>query len=163
MHPGSRVLWGCWAPLVILPRSPHLWQKAGLSVLYTIGETVKCRVGGGTPIMLFLAKKIPWWKLECETVHWRHAIAVLLSPNFGVKSLHSLLDPSRNRIRPDTWLQIKGCKNQHDHLAASDFEHWFTRYASASTITYHCTALHYYNCCTDGSTSPVNYGQSLIF
>jgi hypothetical protein len=36
--------------------------------------------------------------------------------------------PSRNRIRPDTQLQIKGHKNQHIHPAAWNFVQWIPRY-----------------------------------
>jgi hypothetical protein len=48
----------------------------------------------------------------------------------------SLLDPSRNLIRPDIRYQIKGCKNQHIHPAAGNFVHWLPRYASIITYRY---------------------------
>jgi hypothetical protein len=52
---------------------------------------------------------------------------------------HSLSDPFWNYSRPDTWLQIKGCKNQHIHPAAWNFVHRLPRYAN--TIIYRCIAL----------------------
>jgi hypothetical protein len=51
---------------------------------------------------------------------------------------HSLWGPSRNRIRPDTRLQMKGRKNQHVHSAVWNYVHWLPRYAS---IIYRCIAL----------------------
>jgi hypothetical protein len=45
MHPGSHVLCGCLALPVILPKSPHLCQNGGLSVLSSTAETIKSRVG----------------------------------------------------------------------------------------------------------------------
>jgi hypothetical protein len=47
-----------------------------------------------------------------------------------------LSDPSRNRIRPDIWLQRNGCtrKYQHVYPAAWNFALWLP---SCSTSTYH--------------------------
>jgi hypothetical protein len=42
-----------------------------------------------------------------------------------------LSDRLRNRIRPDTRLQIKGSKNQHVHSAAWSFVHWLPKLFSA--------------------------------
>jgi hypothetical protein len=53
--------------------------------------------------------------------------------------LISCQNPGRNRVRPDTWLQIKGCKNQHVHPAAWNFVHWLPRYAGI--IIYCCIML----------------------
>jgi hypothetical protein len=50
-----------------------------------------------------------------------------------------LSDPSRNRIKPDTRLQIKGRKNHHVHPAAWNVVHWLPGYVS--TIIYRCIAL----------------------
>jgi hypothetical protein len=50
-----------------------------------------------------------------------------------------LSDLSRIRIRPDTWLQIKGRKKSARHPAALSFVHWLPRYAS--TVIYRCVAL----------------------
>jgi hypothetical protein len=52
---------------------------------------------------------------------------------------HSLSDPSRNRIRSNTRLQMKGRNNQHFHWAAWNVVHWLPRYAS--TTIYRCIAL----------------------
>jgi hypothetical protein len=51
-----------------------------------------------------------------------------------------LLAPSRNSIRQDTRLQIKGRKNQQIHSSAWNFVHRVPIYAN--TVTYHCS------CCT---------------
>jgi hypothetical protein len=50
-----------------------------------------------------------------------------------------LSDPSRNRIKPDTRLQMKGRKSQHVHPTAWNFVNWLQRYAS--TIICRCIAL----------------------
>jgi hypothetical protein len=50
-----------------------------------------------------------------------------------------LSDPSRNRIRSDTRLKIKGRKNQYIHPAAWNFFPEPLRFAS--TIIYRCIAL----------------------
>jgi hypothetical protein len=47
--------------------------------------------------------------------------------------------PSRNLIRPNTRLQIKGHKKSALHPAAWNFVNWLPRYAS--TIIYRCIAL----------------------
>jgi hypothetical protein len=70
-----------------------------------------------------------------------------------------LSDPSCNRIRPDTWLHIKGHKNQHAHPAMWNFVHWLPRYSSIISCT--ITSC-YYNCCTDGSISPRNYRYPFV-
>jgi hypothetical protein len=72
--------------------------------------------------------------------------------------VHSLSDPSLNHVRPDIRLQIKGLKNKDVYPAAQNFEHWLKRYASSIITVASC----YYNCCTDGSTSPRNYGYHPI-
>jgi hypothetical protein len=67
-----------------------------------------------------------------------------------------LSDASRNRIRPNTRLQIEGLKNQHIDLAGWNFEHWLSR--CACTIIYRCIALLqllYIN----GTASPENYSN----
>jgi hypothetical protein len=50
-----------------------------------------------------------------------------------------LSEASRNRIRPDTRLQIKGRKNQHVLPAIWKFVHWLARYVS--NIIYCCITL----------------------
>jgi hypothetical protein len=61
-----------------------------------------------------------------------------------------LSDPSRNRIRPDIWLQIKGHTNQHVHPAA-----WNLYTASQYMLVLSSTVTSCYcNCCTDNSTNP---------
>jgi hypothetical protein len=50
-----------------------------------------------------------------------------------------LSDPSRNRIRRGTRLQIKGRKNQHVHPAAWNCVPWLPRYTN--TIIYRCIVL----------------------
>jgi hypothetical protein len=47
-----------------------------------------------------------------------HGLCCNFSYIFTKFDAHSLSDPSRNRIRPDTLLQIKELKNQHFHPAA---------------------------------------------
>jgi hypothetical protein len=68
-------------------------------------------------------------------------------------------DPSQNRIRPDTLLQIKGSQNHHVNPAAlyTHFLHWPRRYATTICNAASC----YCKYCTDGSTSPTNYGFGL--
>jgi hypothetical protein len=66
-----------------------------------------------------------------------------------------LSEPSRNRISPDTRLQIKGLNDQHVHPAAWDFIHCLPL---SSTIP-----SRYYNCCTDGSISLESYGYPLVY
>jgi hypothetical protein len=69
-----------------------------------------------------------------------------------------LLDPSQNRIRPDTWLQIKGCKQSARPPSCEwNILHWLPK--SGSTTL----ALCFYNWFIDGSTSPRYYGYSLVF
>jgi hypothetical protein len=53
---------------VILPRSPHFCQNSGLSVLSSIRETEKCRVGGEPAIMFLLVKNNLLKKEEWECV-----------------------------------------------------------------------------------------------
>jgi hypothetical protein len=72
---------------------------------------------------------------------------------------HSLSDPSRNRISPDTRLQMKGRINQHTHPAAWNVVLWFPRYAS--TIICRCIAL--LQLLYIGSTSPQNHGYLLVY
>jgi hypothetical protein len=50
-----------------------------------------------------------------------------------------LPDPSRNCIKPDTWLQIKGRKNRHVQQATWNFVPSLPRYAV--TIIGHCSML----------------------
>jgi hypothetical protein len=69
-----------------LSQSPQLCQNGGLSVLFSIKETDKSRMGFGTTVMLFLVKKFP---AEKGSVRWCIVVMqqpVLLSPKFGVKS-----------------------------------------------------------------------------
>jgi hypothetical protein len=63
-------LWRCSATPAILARSFRLCQNGGLSVLSSIMETEKRKMGGGQ----FLVK-IPWLKSKCETVRCRDAIS----------------------------------------------------------------------------------------
>jgi hypothetical protein len=71
---------------------------------------------------------------------------------------HSLSDPSRYRIRPDPRLQIKGCKKSARPPNCVTFYTLTQDLLVLSSII----ASHYYNCCTDGSTSSGNYGLPLI-
>jgi hypothetical protein len=66
----------------MLPRSPQLCPNGGLSVLSSIRETEKSRVGGGR-VMLFLVKKFPG---ENGSVRWCVVVMqqpVFLSSTFG--------------------------------------------------------------------------------
>jgi hypothetical protein len=74
MHLGSRVLWGCSAPPMILFPSPQLCQNGGLSVSSLIGEREKRKVGGGRQ-SCYVWSKIPGWKRKFETVLCRNATA----------------------------------------------------------------------------------------
>jgi hypothetical protein len=69
-----------------------------------------------------------------------------------------LSDPSRNRIRPDTRLQIKERINstftQRREILYTDSQDVLVL---SSTFALRC-----YNCCTDKSTSPGNYGYHLV-
>jgi hypothetical protein len=47
MHPGSCVVRGCSAPSAIVAQSPQLYQNGGLSVLSSIKDRERSRVGGG--------------------------------------------------------------------------------------------------------------------
>jgi hypothetical protein len=62
MQVGSRVLWGCSAPPVILPRSAQVCRNGGLSILTPIGETETNTVSWGRQSCCIWSK-IPWWKL----------------------------------------------------------------------------------------------------
>jgi hypothetical protein len=63
------------------------------------------------------------------------------------------LQPSRNRIRPDTCLHIKGCKKISTCIPLYEILYTDSQdmLVPAPTIT-----LHYYNYCTASSTSPGN-------
>jgi hypothetical protein len=62
-----------------------------------------------------------------------------------------LSDPSRNSIRQDTQLQIKGRKK-----SARPFQLREILYTDSQDML--VVAWRYYNCCTDGNTSSENYG-----
>jgi hypothetical protein len=68
---------------------------------------------------------------------------------------HLLSDPLWNRIRPDTQLQIKGCKKSAHHPTVWNFE--------IMPVLPPTIVTRYYNCCTDGSISPGNYGYHLVY
>jgi hypothetical protein len=71
---------------------------------------------------------------------------------------HSLSVPSRNRIRPDAHLQVEWHKivtsTQLCEILYTDFQ---AMPKLSSTV-----ASRYYKCCSDGSTSPRNYGYSYL-
>jgi hypothetical protein len=70
-----------------------------------------------------------------------------------------LSDPSRNRTRPDTQLQIEGRKKwarPHCYVKFCTLTHKIL--LVLSSIVASC----YYNCCTNGSTSPGSYGYPLV-
>jgi hypothetical protein len=79
MHPDSRVLWGCSAPTAILPRSPPLCQNGCLSVLSSIGQSKKSKVGRRRKSRWFRSKA-PWWKRKFERVRFRNATASSFIP-----------------------------------------------------------------------------------
>jgi hypothetical protein len=70
-----------------------------------------------------------------------------------------LPDPSQNRIRPDTWLQIKG----HKKISTSTQlrEILYTDSQDMLVLSY-IIARCYWSCCTDRSTSPGNYGYPFL-
>jgi hypothetical protein len=74
MQPGSCVLRGCSAPPAIPNWSPKLCQNGGISLLSSIRETKKSRVGGnGSHVVSW--SKIPWWKRKCKMLHCHDAMA----------------------------------------------------------------------------------------
>jgi hypothetical protein len=124
MHRGSCVLWGCSALPVILPQSPHLFQNGCLSVLSSTGETEKYD-GWRMTVMFFLVRNSLVKNEVCEG---------------GFVMMQEPVLWRQNRIRPDTWLKIKGrFFNQYAHPAAWNFVHWLQQYAS--TIIYHSISL----------------------
>jgi hypothetical protein len=74
-----------------------------------------------------------------------------------------LSDPLRNRIRPDARLQITESKKkistsiQMCGILYTDFIGSKNMLVLLSTV-----ASRYYNCCTDSSTTPGNYGYILV-
>jgi hypothetical protein len=85
-------------------------------------------------------------------------VSAVLLPRFAHKfDTVPLLDPSRNRIRPDTWPQIKGRKNTSTHLRDILYTDSQDMPVLSSTV-----ASRYYNCCTGGSTSTGNYRYPLV-
>jgi hypothetical protein len=65
--------------------------------------------------------------------------------------------PSRNRIRPDTQLQIKG----HKKISTSTQKHEILYTDSQDMIVLSSVLVsRCYNCCTDDSTGTANYGHS---
>jgi hypothetical protein len=65
MYPGIHVLWEYSALPAILPRSPQLFQNGDFSVLSSIAEAEKCRVGGTTVILSLVKNSV--MKRKCET------------------------------------------------------------------------------------------------
>jgi hypothetical protein len=90
----SRVLWRRSAPPAILPRSPHFVKMAVFQFYFQWGKHRKapnaCLIIVSVFVELFRDLYEIWWTLDV-----------------------SLSEPSRNHIRPDTRLQIKGRINQH--------------------------------------------------
>jgi hypothetical protein len=79
----------------ILPQSPQLCQNGGLSVLSSISETEKSRVGAGNSHAVF-GQKFPG---EKESGRWCVVVMqepVLLSPKFGVKSSTIFIQSPKN-------------------------------------------------------------------
>jgi hypothetical protein len=74
MHSGSCVLWGCSPPPAILPRSPHLCQNGGLSILSSTEKQRKVGLVGRT--VLLLSVKNSRWKRKYEIVCCRDATAI---------------------------------------------------------------------------------------
>jgi hypothetical protein len=74
MHSGNRVLLGCSESPVILPQSPQMCQNGCLTVLSSIEETEKSRVGRVLQSLSFWSKT-PWWKKKCEKVRRHDATA----------------------------------------------------------------------------------------
>jgi hypothetical protein len=73
---------------------------------------------------------------------------------------HSLSDPSRNRIRPDTDFQIKGRKESARPRSCVNSVHWLPRCARtiSSTVASRC-----YNCRSDDNTSTRSYAYRLVY
>jgi hypothetical protein len=84
-------------------------------------------------------------------------VSVALFLRFEQNLIVTSSDSSRNRIRPDTQLQIRGRKNQRVHRAAWNFVHWLSY---AHTVIYHCIAL--LQLPYRRNTSPGYYGYTLI-
>jgi hypothetical protein len=81
-------------------------------------------------------------------------ISVALFPRFASKILRTLAAPlvdlSQNCIRPDTRLQLK----RHQKFCTLTPQYMI--------VPSYTIPSHYYNCYTDGSTSPGNYGYLLV-
>jgi hypothetical protein len=86
---------------------------------------------------------------HCQGLHH------ILSEICTTFDVHSLLDPSLNHIRPDTYLQMKGCEISARPLSCMKF----CALTPRMCWYYHLPImLHYNNCCTDERTSTRNYG-----
>jgi hypothetical protein len=74
MHSGSRVLWWCLAPPVILPRSPELYQNGVISILFQTRKQ-KSRVGEWDSHVVFCT--LSWYNSRFFC-HWSSGWSRLL-------------------------------------------------------------------------------------
>jgi hemolysin-activating ACP:hemolysin acyltransferase len=96
-----------------------------------------------------------WWiSSQMTCCYFWSAIRNHVTPNTKNKQNSVALNPRANYT---DWATVKSqihdsklkdVNNQHLHLALWNSVHWLPKYAS-----------HYYNCCTNSSTSPGNYGS----
>jgi uncharacterized membrane protein len=86
-------------------------------------------------------------------------VSITLFPRFAQNLMHARCHIDRGIAADQIHdIQIKWCKNYHFHWAAWNFVH-VSQYMLVLTST---VASRYYNCCTDGSTSPGNYECPLV-
>jgi hypothetical protein len=117
----------------------------------------------------------PWTKYAIQTpmygscfLPWMLICSLPGSQSHIFQDLHKiwctlavpLSDPLRNRIRPDTWPQLKGCKKISMSNQLCDI---LCSYSQDILVLLSTFASHLYNCCADGSISPGNYGYQLVF
>jgi hypothetical protein len=116
---------GCSAPYAILHRSPQLCQNGGLSVLSSIGETQKGRVGRDDRPVAF-GKKILVKKRSVRLCFAVMQQPVRLSPKFGPKSLHILRSyrkASQSYTEFTSFFPLSDCKQQDFSSAYSTNVH----------------------------------------
>jgi hypothetical protein len=155
MRPRSRVLWGCDSASITSIASK--WRPFRSSV----GKTEKNRIGDGDDMLLLVNNSLMKGSVRRCVVAMQQP--VLLSSKFGVKSSHifmriwcysfvgSITKSLHSRCR--TW-------NKRMWTISTSTQLHQTLYADSQDVLVllFTVALRYYSCCTDGSTSPGNYG-----
>jgi hypothetical protein len=97
---------------------------------------------------------------ECLSNYCQGLSCIFFLFEQNLKHTNCRIDPLWNHIRPDTWLQIKGCKEITTSTPWHEIEYTDSKGTPVLSST---VASHYHNCCTDGSTSPGNYGYQQLY